>query len=235
MPDVRISVLGDSQARRMSEVWVRTVNNIDLDHRGARGGWTTSDLKHSLKNLLSDLNQTCIIFISINDIFKNIPENQTKSNFKTIIQLIKSSNRNILIITLPPTLNNNTQQQEKIRNINVFLQSLHNPPAVQTIQFHKLFHPFSRNNKQYFQLKYHNNRPDPVHLSNQGYLKLISLLPPPAFRSSSQMSTHHNTTMPLFPPSPTTMTLTLATAWTTKASPVRDGRTANGTSWMLVY
>lgn len=177
MTGVAVSVLGDSQARRMCGVWEQLDDGVEIDSRGTCGGWTTDDLKRSIRQL-HNLNPICIVFVSVNDIFKHLPIDHTKSNFKTIIKLLRSKHKKILISTLPPTLYNDPKQQEQIRILNVFIQSLNNPPETTVINFHKLFHPFEQINKSYFQIKYNNGRPDLVHLSKQGYRALISLLSP---------------------------------------------------------
>jgi lysophospholipase L1-like esterase len=177
MSHLPVSVLGDSQAVRMCGVWERLEGQRAIDATAARGGWTTDDLKRSLRQHVTALHQVCVLFISINDIFKSVPPLRTKKNIKTIIQLLLSHNKTIIISTLPPTLNSENLQH-KIRSINIFIQSLNNPPSIKIIQFHKKFPPFSSMNLSYYKIRYNNGRPDSVHLSHTGYLQLISLISP---------------------------------------------------------
>lgn len=150
---------------------------IAIDSTVAHGGWTTDDLKRAVRQQVTTLNSVCVMFVAINDIFKSIPPLRTKTNIKTIIQLLLSHNKKILISTLPPTLNSDSLQP-KIRSINIFIQSLNNPPTIKIINFHKSFPPFSPMNLKLYKLHYNNGRPDQVHLSSRGYQQLISLISP---------------------------------------------------------
>lgn len=180
MSPVAVSVLGDSQGVRLVRVGggqQSTTQQWSIEHSVAHGGWTTQDLKCAIRNQVSVLKPTCIIFIGINDIFKSIAPEKTKINIKTIIRLLKSHNKTIYITTLPPTLHT-PHIQPKIKSLNIFIQSLNNPPSIQSIKFHKLFPPFAPMNLSLYNKKYRNGKPDNVHLSSAGFKQLVRHISP---------------------------------------------------------
>lgn len=97
-----VSVLGDSQAVRLCREWWKAEPLREVDSSGARGGWTTNDLKSAVRQRVSSFKDICVILVSINDILRRHPPDKTKSNFKSILKILKTSNKSIFISTLPP-------------------------------------------------------------------------------------------------------------------------------------
>lgn len=169
-----ISVLGDSQAVRLCKVWGRKQPQRPIDIC-AMGGWTTKDLKRAVRQRAPTMNETCLILISINDILRQHKPHDIKSNLKFTLNILKSHNKSLLISTLPPTLYASRQTLDSIKSVNLFIQSTHNPPSITVLSFHKLFPPFSTENRSLYQRHYYDGRPDNVHLSPAAFLRLINL------------------------------------------------------------
>lgn len=167
-------MLGDSQIKRLLRG--RGVRRAEVDSHYAESGWTTQQLKIAVRQNQSSLHLQCFILIGLNDVIQNIKIKQTKTNIRTIVNLLTDSKRTVFISTLPPMLNANHYQQQNIKNINVFIQSLHSKTNVIVLQFHKQFPPFAPINHRYYQLRYANGRPDNLHLSMEGFRLLISLI-----------------------------------------------------------
>lgn len=123
---------------------------------------------------ISKLSSICFLLISINDITSKIPDKIIKRNIRSILTILQDHNKTVLLSTIPPTLNN--AHKQNIRNINVYLQSFHNPPSVQTIYFHRLFPPYTSINKQLYEQYYYNGRPDFIHLSPAAFFALIRMV-----------------------------------------------------------
>lgn len=167
---VSASVLGDSHARRLSEQWLRVSDTIQLHTSAAVGGWTSTQLEHCVKSIVTELPTTCFIIIGTNDILKSIPYHRTKFNVKSIINTLKINSKKMFISTLPPTLINENSVQKQFRRINIFFQSMHNPPQVTVINFHKHFAPFANKHfKLYHVQNKSQSRTDKVHLSIESY------------------------------------------------------------------
>lgn len=170
-------MLGDSQVKRLLRAWVNGGSRQKkMAAHCAESGWTTNDLKIAIRQHQASSHSTCFILIGLNDILQHIPTEKIKSNILTIINILVTSGKHVIISTLPPTLNSSKKQQSEIKNLNIYIQSLQTKSNVSVISFHKHFPPFSSQNLDHYQLHYPDGRPDRLHLSMKGFQLLISLI-----------------------------------------------------------
>jgi len=173
--EMNMTLLGDSQVVRLQKVWRRSLQVSSLD-MCAIGGCTTEHLKTLISRHHHKFNQKCFLMIGINDILSGVPINKTKDNISSIIKYLKKKHINIFISTLPPTLHKNMQIQDSVRHINIFIQSFATSSGITVIKLHKLFKPFNREDKCFYQLRYYQGKPDFVHLSTAAFQELITLI-----------------------------------------------------------
>lgn len=172
----RITLLGDSQVRRMIKTLIDNHIIEPSCVNYAVGGLCVAELKRVVRRRVQTFKDICFVLISINDILKNIPLNNIKNNIKVTVGIIIKNQRSVIVSTLPPVLNASESVSAKITDINVFILSLQTSDRVRVISLHEHFHPFKPINKQLYQRRYHNNRTDNIHLSSQGHLLLASLI-----------------------------------------------------------
>lgn len=141
-----------------------------------QGGMCTEQLKVVLRNKAPSFHEYCFVLIAINDIIRGVPVRVVKENLLAIINILHFHKKTVFISTLPPIINPTVIQMNNIKEVNVFIQSLHTRDKVQVIYFHRHFPPFTKQANQFYQLRYADNRPDNVHLSRQGHQLLISLI-----------------------------------------------------------
>lgn len=168
-----VTLLGDSHVRRLHEVWDNV--NITTDSF-AVGGLTTERLKTVISRHNAVFNQTCFVLIGINDILRKIPPRKIISNIKSIVKYLVKKDFVIFISTLPPTLHISSQIQEKIRTINIFIQSFQTTVNVNVIHFHKHFKPFNARDEHYYIFNNKPGKPDLIHLSAPGLRNLMNLI-----------------------------------------------------------
>lgn len=138
-----ITVLGDSQSVRLERMWLRQVRQDCHISFCAGSGWTTARLKCEVRSRIEQFHKLCVLNIGINDILKSVPVDVSKANIKCIVSKLQHKHRTIIISTLPPTLHKPCYTSEPIRNLNVFIQSLHQHPTITVIPFHKDFPPYT--------------------------------------------------------------------------------------------
>lgn len=168
-----VSVLGDSQAVRLGKIWT-TYPDVSVDFHCARGGWTTMDLKCAVRSGTDRFNQLCVVFIGINDILRGVPGTVINRNISIIIRTLLNNNKTVVLVTLPPTLNANTEQLFSIKLFNIYIQSFQANKRTIVVKFHEQFFPFIQYNSKLYQLRYSDGRPDFIHLSPQGCSLLVS-------------------------------------------------------------
>lgn len=171
-------MLGDSQMKRLLRAWAGNNGSRQkkMTAHCAESGWTTTELKIAIRQNHTSFNSICFVLIGLNDILQKVPITTVKSNILSIVNILTTSGKSVLISTLPPTLDRIDKRQSEIKIINIFIQSLQTKPNVSVITFHKQFPPFSSNNLDLYQLSYANGRPDKLHLSINGFQLLISLI-----------------------------------------------------------
>lgn len=171
-----MSLVGDSQARRLREtilkLYPETSRNKDL----VQSGLCSEQLKTMIRKEATFLNKLCFVIIAINDILQGISCSVIKQNISTIVAILKTHNKSVIISTLPPVLNQSDNIRDSIKSINIFIQSLHTKDSVTVLFLHRHFPPFNTQMNDYYQLRYHHNRPDNIHLSSQGHNLLINLI-----------------------------------------------------------
>jgi len=170
---MRMTLLGDSQVRRLKLVW----DSVDITTDSfAVGGLTTEQLKTVISRHCSEFNKTCFVLIGINDILQNIPLEKIKSNIRSIVKYLVKMNFNIFISTLPPTLHNSIEVQETIHAINILIQSFNTSVNVNVIYLNKHFKPFNMQDEHYYVYKHKHGKPDLIHLSSLGLRNLMFLI-----------------------------------------------------------
>lgn len=172
----QLSILGDSQTVRLRKVWEAEDRNRKFESSCSGSGWTTRHLLQAVRRNMCNVQSTCFVFISINDIIRAIPLPTVKQNIRTILRVLIDSNKSVLLSTIPPTLSQSHRQQQSIQEVNIFIQSLNNPPTVQVIYFNRLFPPFADNDSRLYQRTYYNGKPDLIHLSEFGLRSLTRLI-----------------------------------------------------------
>lgn len=172
----QVSLLGDSQVKRLQKTILSLDPNYKCDKNYAVGGLCSDTLKSVVRANLTNFYTTVFLLIGINDILKGFPISSVKRNIKTIVIMLSRSNRTILLSTLPPTLCMNNDVFCKIQELNVFIQSLETNKSVTIITLHKHFFPISSDNKNLFQLRKYNGTADNIHLSSKGHMLIIELL-----------------------------------------------------------
>lgn len=171
-----VSLLGDSQVRRLIDTLIQQ-GHRRLDHQDfAQGGIDTYKLKQEVRRRVTVFQRICFVLISINDILRHIPLPIIKQNLQATIKILLRNNKTVLISTLPPVLNPSSKVKDTIVAVNIFILSLQSQPGITVIRLHSHFPPFTKLNLDLFQLRYHNNRRDSTHLSAQGHLLLTSLI-----------------------------------------------------------
>lgn len=175
-PLQKISLLGDSQTVRMVKVWKQCAGCPRLETSCAFSGWTTGQLREAVNTKVSGLEETCFIFIGVNDVIRNFSHQDMVQNLKVIIKHLIYHNKTILISTLPPLLHSSPEQEQLIKFFNVRVQSYSTHNSITVIPFHRVFPPFSEGKLEFYQLKYYNGRKDNVHLSPAGLKKLMELI-----------------------------------------------------------
>lgn len=172
----KVSILGDSQARRLRDTLLHnnptTVRNKDI----VKGGLTTAELKVLVRRQHNKLYQCVFIFISINDILKNIPTSVIKSNILSIVKILTMNNKSVIITTVPPVLNMSDTVRNNIITINIFITSLQTQQTTTVIKYNELFPPFAIYRKEFYQQQYPDGRRDNIHLSRLALDELINLI-----------------------------------------------------------
>lgn len=171
-----ITLLGDSQVKRMLNTLDRQCPKNNLSSHFAVSGLFTNELKSAVRQRVQTFHQVCFILISINDIIKRFPIKTIKNNLSATVKILLTNNRTVLISTLPPVLNSLKIVNDSIVAINVFILSLQTHNKVTVIKLHKNFPPFKPLDPRLFQRRYSDNRPDNVHLSAQGHRLLTTLI-----------------------------------------------------------
>lgn len=189
-----VSVIGDSQARRLGEVWTNTshLSAWTVDYRCTKGGWTTAHLKAAVRKYTHVFHTHCVIFIGINDILHNFPHKVTKQNIKSIIHLLRKNNIYIFILTLPPTVSYTYSEMQRIQQFNVLIQSFSTSHQISVIPIHKQFFPFQSYNPSLYRIVNNNGTCDDIHLSRSGFRLTIEtiLVQWPGTSSNSQGQPH---------------------------------------------
>lgn len=171
-----VSLLGDSQVRRMIKTLTKLGPNHPRERDYAISGLRSDNLKTIVRECSSDFHKVCFILVGINDILKGYPIASIKQNIKSTINILVRDNKTVLISTLPPILYANEPVGNDIKILNIFIQSLQRAHSVIVIKLHKHFSPFIVTDMTLFQQYYKDNKPDNVHLSADGHLLLIGLI-----------------------------------------------------------
>lgn len=163
------SCIGDSQMKR----FVRTAG-FHGEQKLAVSGATTRQLIQLIRRELPFIRQTVYLWVAVNDILQQVNLNIIKHNFKTILQLLLRAGKKIIIINLPPILED-SRNNFYIKNLNKFLEQYKSNSQISLIDFHSVILQDNNPQKLYCQI-YNNGARDKVHVSPNGHRKLLQLL-----------------------------------------------------------
>jgi len=180
--------LGDSQLVRFSKQCLNFQSQLICGKWTAglcRGGQTIAELNQNIKQNCEKMSSNVLLMIGTNDFLKYKSKNEIINDYKSLIETLVKSTRNIIVLTIPPIPKlalSNKEHFKKLEQVNAFIHSL---ACLKQIQVVDLTNQFIDSRDEsgcrrnlYEETIYLSNRqlPDLVHLNKKGFLTVKKII-----------------------------------------------------------